>query len=783
MPKWIHDRAEHLLAKNPSMSKSQAFAIATQQSHKLGKSPKGYGTAEGKKRAKMKYDKPKKSYVGSANPGKLESPKLAAPRDLLPGGKADKKEPEDFDPEQLRMGTEVEREHVGDNTSLAQEIAMDHLEEHPEYYSALKKMESRLGKQAMVAKLAFPQFGFVGEIQKLAGLSPAELEYLQSPRSSVGRSDLTRQDEYSAVLNKEAESLRNKGYRTMMRALKSLPPNEKFLVKKSFATSEYSGPIHSHMLPQRTYMPGPGEQQAMTTKQVPEFKTAGPPSEKGWNPKLESTEDVKMPISGRTVKEAWAKLAGPAITPRGRLVQSMAVGKPRASAPPGPSIAQISKPIGFGRPKPDAVKTAADEGVSPGVVGAGMAGAGLLGSPIAAGLMRHQVAKPDAVGSALLDSLKGMSDAPVISPEEVQGRLPNFLRRFLSPESAGAAEQAMTEHIRHQLRNNAGFIPQGGPKGEDVIAMGKDFSKPSILAHEMGHAQIQKTPLLKYIQSKPALLAGALGRSVAMGAGVGAATGISDSERTQRIGRWAPTLLSAPLLAVEAGASALGLLKMRRAGASGAQMLRGVKTLAPAWGTYAAPVALSTGVAHLSQAGVRAMREYEKKSGEKTAAMEKDALIERLIRLLATPIPGTPKLLMKKRTPQELANLQHAVDTALNSRVKDPIMRRLEPRIQKIPPGRIQKAVRTLAEGTAEDPVGNLLLLKGVPGALAVVNPALGAAAAFVPMQPAYIAAKRGLERVIDKTFPIPPPTMSTVQGAAQKVIEKAPASVRQLAP
>jgi hypothetical protein len=48
MPKWIHDRAEHILAKNPSMPKSEAWAVATQQSHAVGKTPKGYGTAEGR---------------------------------------------------------------------------------------------------------------------------------------------------------------------------------------------------------------------------------------------------------------------------------------------------------------------------------------------------------------------------------------------------------------------------------------------------------------------------------------------------------------------------------------------------------------------------------------------------------------------------------------------------------------------------------------------------------------------------------------------------------------
>lgn len=80
MPHWIHNRAEHILAKNPSMSKSTAFAIATQQSHSMGKSPKGYGTSEGKDAAKAKYSNPK-DYKKRSNPGNLESKKMAALED------------------------------------------------------------------------------------------------------------------------------------------------------------------------------------------------------------------------------------------------------------------------------------------------------------------------------------------------------------------------------------------------------------------------------------------------------------------------------------------------------------------------------------------------------------------------------------------------------------------------------------------------------------------------------------------------------------------------------
>lgn len=75
MPAWIHGRAEHILAKNPSMSKGEAFAIATQQSHAVGKSPKGYGTLQGRETAKAKYDTPKDDKK-TANPGGLRSEKM-----------------------------------------------------------------------------------------------------------------------------------------------------------------------------------------------------------------------------------------------------------------------------------------------------------------------------------------------------------------------------------------------------------------------------------------------------------------------------------------------------------------------------------------------------------------------------------------------------------------------------------------------------------------------------------------------------------------------------------
>jgi hypothetical protein len=72
MPAWIHDRADHIRAKNPSMPESEAWAIATQQSHALGKSPKSYGTVKGRAKAKAKYKTPEDD-VKKANPEKSKT--------------------------------------------------------------------------------------------------------------------------------------------------------------------------------------------------------------------------------------------------------------------------------------------------------------------------------------------------------------------------------------------------------------------------------------------------------------------------------------------------------------------------------------------------------------------------------------------------------------------------------------------------------------------------------------------------------------------------------------
>jgi len=67
-------------------------------------------------------------------------------KDGLKGGKADGKPIIKYDLQQLLMGIEVELEHTN-NKMRALEISTDHLEEFPDYYTRLEKMEKEAEKE------------------------------------------------------------------------------------------------------------------------------------------------------------------------------------------------------------------------------------------------------------------------------------------------------------------------------------------------------------------------------------------------------------------------------------------------------------------------------------------------------------------------------------------------------------------------------------------------------------------------------------------------------------
>jgi hypothetical protein len=64
---------------------------------------------------------------------------------------------------------------------------------------------------------------------------------------------------------------------------------------------------------------------------------------------------LKSPLQTQP-QQIVEKLGGVPTTPAGRLANSKRIGAPRVTPPPGPSIAQISKPVGYGKPAAGAAK-------------------------------------------------------------------------------------------------------------------------------------------------------------------------------------------------------------------------------------------------------------------------------------------------------------------------------------------------------------------------------------------------------------------------------------------
>jgi len=64
-------------------------------------------------------------------------------KEKIPEGRSSGKKPSDFSEDAIQKGIKIELEHTSDR-ELAKEIAMDHLDEFPDYYEELDKMEKKL---------------------------------------------------------------------------------------------------------------------------------------------------------------------------------------------------------------------------------------------------------------------------------------------------------------------------------------------------------------------------------------------------------------------------------------------------------------------------------------------------------------------------------------------------------------------------------------------------------------------------------------------------------------
>jgi len=108
--KWIHDRAHGIMDKRKSdlierygekKGKSIAYALATQQAHKVKKSPKGFRTPTGVRVAKAKHDKPMKEYRKTAG---LLQPAQPRAKDVIKGRGPEKRKARAMLRDKLREG-------------------------------------------------------------------------------------------------------------------------------------------------------------------------------------------------------------------------------------------------------------------------------------------------------------------------------------------------------------------------------------------------------------------------------------------------------------------------------------------------------------------------------------------------------------------------------------------------------------------------------------------------------------------------------------------------------
>ncbi len=267
-------------------------------------------------------------------------------------------------------------------------------------------------------------------------------------------------------------------------------------------------------------------------------------------------------------------------------------------------------------------------------------------------------------------------------------------------------------------------------EGRSIVANPK-ASIPSILAHEIGHGEFHDGAVGKFLHSNSDSLktTGAV-----LGAGLGLIGGSGSAGRHSRALNVAS--VAVPITAKVIGdmpevvASIKALRQMEAEGASPEQMSRAKKQLALAYGTYASMLPMYAATGLLGQSIGH---------GVKSAGATKTALLERLVRLGATDVPKTPRLLMKQRSPQELASLQQGVSNWWGKKVSDPIMGVANKGLSKLPAGKVRNLATSGAKLVAQDPVG-----------------AIAANAVPIPgASLAYFGAKRGLERAIDRIAPL----------------------------
>lgn len=166
--KWIHDRAHRIMEESPGTPKSMAYAVATQQGHKVGKSPKGFRTSQGVREAKSKFRLPKKEYQKTAGAKRTLRIATSIAR------KSPSAPPEGLLRAAMRAGKKVERSSASRGM-----LPGPHLQEHMTDAQKADMMSAAIRAMSKQASMAgfFDELEKISAMQKLAstGLSIEEL--------------------------------------------------------------------------------------------------------------------------------------------------------------------------------------------------------------------------------------------------------------------------------------------------------------------------------------------------------------------------------------------------------------------------------------------------------------------------------------------------------------------------------------------------------------------------------------------------------------------------------
>jgi hypothetical protein len=166
---------------------------------------------------------------------------LRKPEEKLVGGIGDFRKPEEFDLDEFSEGQRVEMEHT-DDPEIAKEIAVDHLNEDPEYYSKLKTIEGHNPEQSYHGEHKAPdrESGSPLYDVTLNGIYPSDFYSADGFRYYCDYGDKRDYFNYSLVVQyKDRPKARVEVYRAVPKSLsrssKSINPGDWVTLSKSYA--------------------------------------------------------------------------------------------------------------------------------------------------------------------------------------------------------------------------------------------------------------------------------------------------------------------------------------------------------------------------------------------------------------------------------------------------------------------------------------------------------------------------------------------------------------------